>query len=169
MPESMPVFMNVLFCPGPPPGRVQAASTTQTRMWAPSTTTWSLWRAAAWPRSPPRSPTHRCSSSFLSIPSSVYLKGSPSVRPSAQSVCLLLSTHTAIPSNSSRIQLCIVQCLCVRSYFICHSPECIWPAEYRKIQLTHRVRWEMNDSAEQSPVQTAACGECHAATHPPHI
>lgn len=52
----------LFFPPDLLPDPVQAVFTIQTRTSAPSTTTWSLQRAAAWRRNPPRSQTRRCSS-----------------------------------------------------------------------------------------------------------
>lgn len=52
----------IFFPPDLLPDPVQAVFTIQTRTSAPSTTTWSLQRAAAWRRNPPRSQTRRCSS-----------------------------------------------------------------------------------------------------------
>lgn len=58
---TIPLFSLFIPCPDLLPGQVQAVFTIQTRTSAPSTMTWSLQRAAAWLKNPPKSQTHRCS------------------------------------------------------------------------------------------------------------
>lgn len=54
-----------MFCPGLLPGPVPAVFIIQTKTSAPSTMTWSLQRAAAWPKNHLKSQIHRCSSKAL--------------------------------------------------------------------------------------------------------
>lgn len=168
----------LFFPPDLLPDPVQAVFTIQTRTSAPSTTTWSLQRAAAWRRNPPRSQTRRCSScsrilSGLCAWTVICLHDGVSVMCLYPSTCAL--SPPWIPREFSFLFVgcavfCVGSCRPHGVLFLCRSPECIQPAggSY-DTAIMHKERWEINDSARwrQSSFfsldRAVTCGECHSA------